>query len=107
MTFDEKELDNAINKIIVTSLFSCLSDTQQKQFYESAFNMIERCCFCDADELPEKIRKQLADALRVRLYAVNLFVAGMAGSACLLMQSEGLFTMQEHDQRQWRITQLL
>ncbi|EIP08261.1 hypothetical protein ECTW09195_0284 [Escherichia coli TW09195] len=32
MTFDEKELDNAINKIIVTSLFSCLSDTQQKQF---------------------------------------------------------------------------
>lgn len=54
MTFDEKELDNAINKIIVTSLFSCLSDTQQKQFYESAFNMIERCCFCDADELPEK-----------------------------------------------------
>ena len=62
MTFDEKELDNAINKIIVTSLFSCLSDTQQKQFY-----MIERCCFCDADELPEKIRKQLADALRVRL----------------------------------------
>ncbi|WP_181814040.1 hypothetical protein, partial [Escherichia coli] len=57
MTFDEKELDNAINKIIVTSLFSCLSDTQQKQFYESAFNMIERCCFCDADELPEKIRK--------------------------------------------------
>ncbi|EFU2987041.1 hypothetical protein WBU09_004392, partial [Escherichia coli] len=56
MTFDEKELDNAINKIIVTSLFSCLSDTQQKQFYESAFNMIERCCFCDADELPEKIR---------------------------------------------------
>uniref|UniRef100_UPI001FCF1E36 hypothetical protein n=1 Tax=Escherichia coli TaxID=562 RepID=UPI001FCF1E36 len=62
-----KELDNAINKIIVTSLFSCLSDTQQKQFYESAFNMIERCCFCDADELPEKIRKQLADALRVRL----------------------------------------
>ena len=56
MTFDEKELDNAINKIIVTSLFSCL---------------------CDADELPEKIRKQLADALRVRLYAVNLFVAGM------------------------------
>ncbi|HBK0728127.1 TPA: hypothetical protein H7U97_004406, partial [Escherichia coli] len=77
MTFDEKELDNAINKIIVTSLFSCLSDTQQKQFYESAFNMIERCCFCDADELPEKIRKQLADALRVRLYAVNLFVAGM------------------------------
>ncbi|WP_250185780.1 hypothetical protein, partial [Escherichia coli] len=67
MTFDEKELDNAINKIIVTSLFSCLSDTQQKQFYESAFNMIERCCFCDADELPEKIRKQLADALRVRL----------------------------------------
>ncbi|EIH9618135.1 hypothetical protein HI436_004354, partial [Escherichia coli] len=30
MTFDEKELDNAINKIIVTSLFSCLSDTQQK-----------------------------------------------------------------------------
>ena len=34
MTFDEKELDNAINKIIVTSLFSCLSDTQQKQFYE-------------------------------------------------------------------------
>ena len=77
MTFDEKELDNAINKIIVTSLFSCLSDTQQKQFYDSAFNMIERCCFCDADELPEKIRKQLADALRVRLYAVNLFVAGM------------------------------
>ena len=67
MTFDEKELDNAINKIIVTSLFSCLSDTQQKQFYESAFNMIERCCFCDADELPEKIRKQLADALRGRL----------------------------------------
>ncbi|MCZ5700322.1 hypothetical protein O5466_12615 [Escherichia coli] len=67
MTFDEKELDNAINKIIVTSLFSCLSDTQQKQFYESAFNMIERCCFCDADELPEKIRKQLTDALRVRL----------------------------------------
>lgn len=67
MTFDEKELDNAINKIIVTSLFSCLSDTQQKQFYESAFNMIERCCLCDADELPEKIRKQLADALRVRL----------------------------------------
>ncbi|EEY8685563.1 hypothetical protein DFZ82_14695 [Escherichia coli] len=67
MTFDEKELDNAINKIIVTSLFSCLSDTQQKQFYESAFNMIERCCYCDADELPEKIRKQLADALRVRL----------------------------------------
>ena len=59
MTFDEKELDNAINKIIVTSLFSCLSDTQQKQFYESAF--------CDPDELPEKIRKQLADALRVRL----------------------------------------
>ncbi|EHV1000094.1 hypothetical protein KZ826_005140, partial [Escherichia coli] len=56
MTFDEKELDNAINKIIVTSLFSCLSDTQQKRFYESAFNMIERCCFCDADELPEKIR---------------------------------------------------
>lgn len=54
MTFDEKELDNAINKIIVTSLFSCLSDTQQKQFYESVFNMIERCCFCDADELPEK-----------------------------------------------------
>ncbi|EFB3525271.1 hypothetical protein DFX91_20320 [Escherichia coli] len=49
MTFDEKELDNAINKIIVTSLFSCLSDTQQKQFYESAFNMIERCCFCDAE----------------------------------------------------------
>ncbi|EJE7037391.1 hypothetical protein ACOII7_000014 [Escherichia coli] len=34
MTFDEKELDNAINKIIVTSLFSCLSDTQQKQFYD-------------------------------------------------------------------------
>ncbi|EIG72183.1 hypothetical protein ESBG_05046, partial [Escherichia sp. 4_1_40B] len=30
----------------------------------------------------------------------------MAGSVCLLMQSEGLFTMQEHDQRQWRITQL-
>ena len=46
MTFDEKELDNAINKIIVTSLFSCLSDTQQKQFYESAFNMIERCGEC-------------------------------------------------------------
>ena len=37
MTFDEKELDNAINKIIVTSLFSCLSDTQQKQFLRIGF----------------------------------------------------------------------
>ena len=45
MTFDEKELDNAINKIIVTSLFSCLSDTQQKQFYDWRIrtdSMVER-----------------------------------------------------------------
>ncbi|WP_057509445.1 hypothetical protein, partial [Salmonella enterica] len=31
----------------------------------------------------------------------------MAGSVCLLMQSEGLFMMQEHDLRECRITQLI
>ncbi len=31
----------------------------------------------------------------------------MAGLACLLMQSEGLFMMQEHDLRECRITQLI
>ncbi|MFO6427555.1 hypothetical protein ACLBOM_28955 [Escherichia coli] len=61
MTFDEKELDNAINKIIVTSLFFLSQRHSAETVLESAFNMIERCCFCDADELPEKIRKQLAD----------------------------------------------
>ncbi|MGT8789779.1 hypothetical protein [Klebsiella oxytoca] len=67
MTFDEKDLTHALNKIVMTSLFYSLTDQQQQNFYKSAFDMIERCCYCDADDMPDKVRMQLSEALRERL----------------------------------------
>ncbi|SXF93556.1 hypothetical protein [Klebsiella variicola] len=67
MTFDEKELNYALNKIVMTSLFNSLTEQQQQNFYTSAFDMIDRCCYCDADDMPDKVRMQLSEALRERL----------------------------------------
>ncbi|EAX8473330.1 hypothetical protein DOG16_18395 [Salmonella enterica] len=67
MTFDENELNDALNKIIMTSLFSGLNEQQRQKFYESAHDMIDRCCYCDADGMPAKVRQQLSEALRERL----------------------------------------
>ncbi|EAT3566660.1 hypothetical protein O4K18_000602 [Salmonella enterica] len=67
MTFDEKDLNYALSKIVMTSLFYSLTDQQQQNFYKSAFDMIDRCCYCDADGMPDKVRMQLSEALRERL----------------------------------------
>ncbi|QHS46277.1 hypothetical protein GW952_12075 [Klebsiella michiganensis] len=67
MTCDEKDLTYALNKIVMTSLFYSLADQQQQNFYMSAFDMIDRCCYCDTDGMPDKARMQLSEALRERL----------------------------------------
>ncbi|CNB23229.1 MULTISPECIES: hypothetical protein [Yersinia] len=66
MTFDESTLKDALNKIITTSLFSVLTEEQQKQFYSSVFHMIDHCCYCGIDDAPYKVRIQLAEELRTR-----------------------------------------
>ncbi|ENY7404811.1 hypothetical protein ACU75N_004272 [Yersinia enterocolitica] len=66
MTFDESTLKDALNKIITTSLLSVFTEEQQKQFYSSAFDMIDRCCYCGVDDVPYNVRIQLAEELRTR-----------------------------------------
>lgn len=67
MTFEPEELNEIINKIIITSLFSALDENQKTQFYETAFSLIDRRTYCNSEGMSEQVKKLLPEALRVLL----------------------------------------
>lgn len=67
MTFEQNQLDEAVTKIIITSLFDTLNEKQKEKFYKTAFRLIDGQAYCNTENQSERTRALLSEALREQL----------------------------------------